>query len=73
MKPKDLRDWLDSLTQDIDFLYQGVCGSICPLSRERIELCYGDNYATAYSINEAMSIPFIDGKSLTELCEVIEI
>lgn len=73
MKPKDLRDWLDSLTQDIDLSYQGVCGSICPLGRERIELCYGNNYATAHSINEAMSIPFIDGKNLTELCEVIEI
>lgn len=73
MKLKDLRDWIDGLTQDIEFSYKDVCGSICLLSREHIELCYGDNYATAHSVNGALSIPFIDGKSLTELCEAIEI
>lgn len=32
MKSEDLRDWIDSLTQDIAFEYLGVNGSICPLS-----------------------------------------
>lgn len=32
MKSEDLRDWIDSLTQDITFEYLGVNGSICPVS-----------------------------------------
>lgn len=36
MKSEDLRDWIDSLTQDITFEYLGVNGSICLFSRSDI-------------------------------------
>ena len=69
MKGKQLREWIDSLTQDIDFVYDGVPGSICPFSRDYISLCYGENEMTVASVEEAMSTPFIRGKSLNEVCD----
>ena len=44
MTAPELRAWIDSLTQDIDFAYRGKSGSICPFHREDIALCY-DGYA----------------------------
>ena len=41
MTAPELRAWIDSLTQDIDFAYHGKFGSICPFHREDIALCYG--------------------------------
>ncbi len=40
MTATELRAWIDSLTQDIDFSYRGRYGSICPFHREDIALCY---------------------------------
>lgn len=51
MKSEDLRDWIDSLTQDITFEYLGVNGSICPFSRSDISLCYGEKEQSFDSID----------------------
>ena len=73
MNAKDLRAWIDDLTQDIDFAYQGKFGSICPVCREDIALCY-DGYAVdAHSVDDAMNIPFICGKSLSQICDQLDI
>ena len=57
MTVAELRAWIDSLTQDIDFAYHGKFGSICPFHREDIALCY-DGYAVdAHSVDEAMALP----------------
>ena len=57
MTAPELRAWIDSLTQDIDFAYRGKFGSICPFHREDIALCY-DGYAVdAHSVDEAMALP----------------
>ena len=51
MTAPELRAWIDSLTQDIDFAYRGKFGSICPFHREDIALCY-DGYAVdAHSVD----------------------
>jgi len=69
MKSKELYNWIESCVQDIDFEYNGKLGSICPFNRANIALCY-DGYAVdVHSVEEAMQIPFIDGKSLAQLCE----
>lgn len=41
MKKEDLKKWVEELTQDIDFEYQGISGSICPFSLSDISLYYG--------------------------------
>ena len=73
MKASDLRDWIDSLTQDIDFSYDGKNGSICPISRTNISLCYDGNAVDVQSVDAAMSVPFINGRSLHDLCERLEL
>lgn len=73
MKAPDLRNWIDSLTQDIDFSYNGKSGSICPISRTDISLCYDGYVVDVQSVDAAMSVLFIDGKSLSDLCEQLDI
>ncbi len=67
MNAQDLWDWIDSLTDDIEFHYKGLFGSICPFNRQDIALCYNGDALTVHSVDEAMSTPFIDGKSLNEI------
>ena len=72
MNKKELYDWIDSLSQDIEFEYNGKSGSICPFSRDNIALAYGTESASASSLEDAMSLPFIDGLSLSEVCENVD-
>ena len=73
MKASDLRDWIDSLTQDIDFSYDGKDGSICSISRTNISLCYDGNAVDVQSVDAAMSVPFINGRPLHDPCEQLEL
>jgi hypothetical protein len=73
MNKNELRDWIDSLTDDIEFLYDGVFGSICPTSRTEISVSYGEYEKTHGSIDSAMSDPFIKGQSLNEISNKIDI
>ena len=73
MNKEDLRNWIDSLSQDIDFAYHGIAGCICPFSRTDISLCYGDKEQTFDSIDAVMNTPFFDGKSLAEVCHEMTI
>ena len=73
MSAKDLRDWIESLTDDIEFRFNGLFGSICPFNRHDIALCYNGIAVTAHSIDEAMSTPFIGGKSLDEISDQLDI
>ena len=69
MNAQELRDWIDSLTDDIEFQYKGVWGSICPFSRENISVSYGDEERTFNSVDEVMDTPFVDGKSMKDICD----
>lgn len=73
MKPDDLRDWIDSLTDDIEFQYLGIWGSICPFNRHNISVSYGDDERTFHSIDDVMNEPFICGKPIKDICEAFEI
>ena len=68
MKANEIRDWIDSLTQDIDFEYQGRQGCICPFDRNDISLVFDGDEVTVHSANAAIKEPFIDGHSIAELC-----
>lgn len=71
MKMEDLRNWIDSLTQDIVFEYLGTYGSICPFSHSDISLCYGEKEQSFTSIDSLMYAPFFKGKSLAEICNKV--
>lgn len=72
MNAKELRDWIDSLTQDITFEYAGVSGSICPFTRTNISVSFGDKERTFHSVNDVMEKPFIAGKALKDICGKIK-
>lgn len=72
MNANALRDWIGSLTQDIDFEYGGKSGCICPFSLRDISLCYDGAETTVHSLDEAMTTPFVQGKNLTEICDVFK-
>lgn len=69
MKAIELKAMITGLTQDIDFEYQGKSGSICPFSHSDISLSYDGQEITVDCVDSAMSAPFINGKSLAEVCE----
>lgn len=69
LKASELEALIDSLTQDIDFEYRGKQGSICPFARTDISLAYDGEEITVDSVDAAMAAPFIEGHSLTEICE----
>lgn len=73
MKAKDLRDWIDSLTDDIEFQYQGKWGAVCPFNRQNISLCYDGKEMTVSSVEDAMKVPFVDGHSLEEISEELRL
>ena len=73
MKAQELRDWIDSLTDDIEFEYDGIWGSVCPFSREYISLCYDEYAVTVNSVDAAMNEPFINGHTLNEINEKLKI
>ena len=72
MTPEQLRDDIYCLLLDIEFQYKGVWGSICPFSRENISVAYGGTEKTLDSVDAVMDEPFIDGKSLNEICNRIQ-
>ena len=67
MNAKQLRDRIDSLISHILFDYNGKPCGIDPLSRTEIDIWYGDEGATLSSVDEVMSAPFFDGKSLSDI------
>ena len=69
MNPSDLKDWIDSLTDDIVFQYKGTFGSICPFNRQNISVSYGEDERTFNSIDDVLDSAFIDGKPLKDICQ----
>ena len=68
MKADDLKKWIDSLVQDIDFEFQDRQGCICPFARNDILLIFEADAIRVHSVEDAMNETFIDGHSLAELC-----
>ena len=74
MTAKDLKSRVDSLTQDISFVFNGIECSIIPINRNSISVSYGEDRVKDYeSSNAMMEDPFWDGKSLNEIAGQIEL
>ena len=73
MKRHDLMELINSLEQDVEIFYNGVSGTICPFSRDDISLTYNGKTVDVNSVESAMNEPFIEGRSLSDLCEELEI
>ena len=64
MKPKDLKELILSLTQDVVFEYDGVVACINPWNETKIEVGYDDKMKTYDNIDDVMSDPYYHWKSL---------
>lgn len=71
MKPDDLKKRIDSLISHILFDYNKKQCGIDPISRNNIDMWYGDNEYCASSVEDAMTYPLFDGKSLNQICDKI--
>ncbi|QHQ61383.1 hypothetical protein Ana3638_11870 [Anaerocolumna sedimenticola] len=71
MKPDNLREWIVSLTDDIEFEYLDIFGSICPFSKNNISVTYNGITKDYDNIDEVMTDKFFNGKSLIEISELL--
>jgi hypothetical protein len=63
----DKMGWLD-----IEFYYKNEHGFICPFAPDNISIGFLDKELTVHSYKDVLTQKFIDGKSLTELCDEID-
>lgn len=73
MKPKNLKELILSLTQDIVFEYDGAVACINPWNETKIEVGYDDKMKTYDNIDDVMNDPIYHGKSLQEISEQLSI
>lgn len=73
MKPKNLKELILSLTQDIVFEYDGAVACINPWNETKIEVGYDDKMKTYDNIDDVMNDPIYHGKSLHEISEQLSI
>ena len=71
MKTDDLRKQIDSIITHILFDYNGKPCGIDPINLNSIDMWYGDDDYCAKSVDDAMSYPLFDGKSLNQICDKI--
>lgn len=70
---KRLYDLLDSLAQELYFEYEGKRCLVSPVTRQDIDLCYGDFEGHYNSIEEVMLAKVFNGKSLNDIADAIKL
>ena len=73
MNRDDLKNMIDSLTQDVEFDYSGMHGSICPFSRGEIYVQFGRKTRQFKSVDAVMDTPFFGGKALNEIADQLSL
>lgn len=73
MDAGSIKNLILSLTQDVEFIYDNVNGSIIPLSTDNISVSYGDKNKNYKDIDDLLADPFFNGKSLNDIADKIEI
>lgn len=73
MSKDKLIDILKELHTDITLIYRSEEIFIDPHGSERFLVCYKDDGKECTSIDETLSSPIIDGKSLSDICEDLEV
>ena len=73
MSKKELMELILSLTQDVIFEYDGAVACINPWNESKFEVGYDGKTKTYDNISDVMNDPFYHGKSLSEICEKLDI
>jgi len=73
MKKQALHSLISSFVKDIEFQFDGKRGLIMPLAQdENITLCYGDDVVVLKTTDEVMQYPMFNGRSLNDVCELVQ-
>lgn len=72
MKSSELKKWILSLEQDIEFDYKNNHCSVCPFAKDNISICYLGVNKDYTDIDIAMNDKIFDGKCLNEIVEELE-
>jgi hypothetical protein len=67
MTISELKDYLTAMVSHVLFEYNGRSCGIDPLSFNIFEMWIGEEYMTARSVEEVLSVKFFDGKSVKEI------
>lgn len=73
MMDEKIKNRLKELCSHMTFEYNGKDCGVDPISHTEFAIWCGDEDTTAKSIDEVMTTPFFDGKSLSEIADVITI
>ena len=77
MMATELKRELATAFTDYEFSFNGKHGSICPFNTSEGKffagITYDDFQTECDDINELMNLKFLDGKSLNEVAEEIEL
>lgn len=71
MMAEKIKNRLKELCSHMTFEYNGKDCGVDPISHAEFVMWCGDKDTTVKSIDEVMAKPFFDGKSLSEIAEVI--
>ncbi|MBQ3617829.1 MAG: hypothetical protein II939_06655 [Bacteroidales bacterium] len=76
MTAKELKKELALGFTDYEFFFKGKHGSICPFNEDGkfyANITYNEQNFVVYSIEELMKVPFLNGNTLAECAEEIEL
>lgn len=73
MKPDVIKKRISEICTLFGFVYHQKEGNVDPYSETEFLIFFDGNEKTVHSIDEVMNTPFFDGKTLSEISEVIEI
>lgn len=71
---QELKEYLLSLVNDVEFTWKGMHGLIIPFSRQKYILSFHDPDDTGTEFNNIdalLNAPYLDGQSITDVCEEI--
>lgn len=74
MTALEIKQYIEQMISHITFTYNGKnCGVDPILYNKRYDMWYGEDVFTAKSVDEVMNKPFFNGKSLSDIAEIIEL
>lgn len=75
MSADELRDEISEQWNDVEFIYNGKQSGISPECHDSVPvyyMWYGDKEKEYSDIDEVMADKFFDGKSLSEIAEIVK-
>ena len=68
---EELKDRIASICTHVLFEYNGKDCGVDPFAEDQFDMWYGDKWIEAHSIDEVMTTPLFDVKSLNEIANRI--